>query len=276
MRKALQLMMATALVAVLCISAEAEQWSFFGSTEKATGATSISAEPFTTVLSAKPGDPLEVFSNSGLASFVPIQLDQLVVSLVDITRDENPFASDEMPFISQFHLNTGIKTETRLTNSQSLLMNELLGDNTSSFEVTSSVIFVGVGIDFKSGYLKGNAFIGRPLDTLTNRLYNTNTTDSIKNQVLNTDALGFEASAGYKLNEKIALGAGFGRMNDKSKETEQAEEVYAVYAQAVLAIAPGINVKPEVGKIERITEEPVSEETRDESFYAGAIWEINF
>jgi hypothetical protein len=71
------------------------------------------------------------------------------------------------------------------------------------------------------------------------------------------------------------LGAGFGRMNDKSKETEQAEEVYAVYAQAVLAIAPGIQMIPEVGQIERIKEEPVSKK-RDESFYAGAIWEIDF
>ena len=267
--------MAAALVVVLFISAEAEQWSFFGSTEKNPDAAGLGGQPFATVFSANPGEPLEVFSGSGLAALVPVRLDQFVVSLVDVTPDDNPFVTDKTPVFSQFHLNTGIKTETLLTDSQSLLMNKLFGDDTSSFEVTSSLIFVGVGIDFKSGYLKGNAFMGRPLDTLPNRLYNTRPSDSIKSQGLNTDALGFEASAGYKLNNKIALGAGFGRMSDKNQETEQTEEVYAVYAQAVLAIAPGIQMIPEVGQIERIKEKPVSEK-KDESFYAGAIWEINF
>jgi hypothetical protein len=268
--------MATILVAVLCLSAEAEQWSFFGSTGKNTDSFNFSDKPFVTVLSRSDDRPLEVFSGSSLASFAPIQLDQLVVSLMNVTPDGNPFAIDEKPFISQFHLETGIKTETRLINSQSPLVNKLFGSDESSLENTSSLIFVGVGLDFKSGYLKGNAFIGHPLDTLNNRLSSTKTSDGVKNQGLDTDTRGFEASAGYKLNEKIALGAGFGRMNDKIKDTEQTEEVYAVYAQAVLAIAPGINVKPEVGKIERIKEEPISDETRDESFYAGAIWEINF
>ncbi len=269
--------MAAALVAVLFAFAEAEEWSFFGSTEKMTDSSGFSSKPFSNILSHDSESASEVFSGSGLTSFVPIQLNQLVVSLVDVTPDSDPFAMDEKSFFSQLHFNTGIKTETYLTDSETHLMNELFGDDDASFEVTSSVIFVGVGLDFKSGYLKGNAFVGRPLDTLTNRLYNANASDGIKNQGLNTDTLGFEASAGYKLNEKIALGAGFGRMNDKNKETEQIEEVYAVYAQAILAIAPGINVIPEVGQIERIKEEAVSEtETRDESFYAGAIWEINF
>lgn len=273
--------MAAVLVAVFSLSVQAEQWSFFGSAEKDPAAFDFSHKSFTAALSGDADKPLEVFSGSRLASIVPIRLDQLVVSLVDVTPGDGPFAVDKEPFFSQLHLATGIKTETRLTNPQSPLMDELFGDADASFDGSSSLIFIGVGLDFKSGYLKGNAFIGRPLDTLTNRLYNTKTSDSIKNRGLDTDALGFEASAGYKLNEKIALGAGFGRMNDKNIETEQTEKVYAVYAQAILAIAPGINMIPEVGQIERIKEELISEamdasETRDESFYAGARWEINF
>ena len=273
MKKVLILIMAAALVVVLFVSAGAEEWSFFGSAEKMTDRSDFSDTPFDTALSGNAERFGELSSGSGLTSFVPIQFNQLVVSLVDVTPDDNPFNVEETPFFSHLQFNTGIKTEAYLTDSETHLINELFGDNESSLEVTSSVIFVGVGLDFKSGYLKGNAFIGRPMETLTNRLYNAS--DGINNQGLNTDALGFEASAGYKLNEKIALGAGFGRMNDKNKETEQMEEIYAVYAQAILAIAPGINVIPEVGQIERIKEEAVSE-TRDESFYAGAIWEIHF
>jgi hypothetical protein len=74
----------------------------------------------------------------------------------------------------------------------------------------------------------------------------------------------------------IALGAGFGKMTDKNKETDETEEVYAVYAQAILAVAPGVQVKPEFGKVDRVKEEADAEEEIDQSFYAGAIWEINF
>jgi hypothetical protein len=73
----------------------------------------------------------------------------------------------------------------------------------------------------------------------------------------------------------IALGASFGKMTGKNKETDETEEIYAVYAQAILAVAPGVQVKPEVGKVDRIKEETDTEEV-DQSFYAGAIWEINF
>lgn len=276
MKKALLFILAAVSVAVLSVSAGAEQWSFFGSADKTSGAFGFGKKHFVTDLPSVSQEPLEVFSDSGLTSFVPIQLDQLVVSLVDVTRENDLFATDEKRFFSEFHLNTGIQTETLLTNSQTHLMSELFGEDTSPSGISSSVIFVGVGLDFKSGYLKGNAFVGRPLDTLTNRLINSSNTDSIKGQGFDTDTLGFEASAGYKLNDKIALGAGFGRMNNKSQKTEQTEEVYAVYAQAILAIAPGIQIIPEFGQIERIKEESVSEETRDESFYAGAIWEIDF
>ena len=107
MKKALIFIMATALVAALVISAEADQWAFFEPSEKTSDSLDFSGKPFATVLSSNSDGTLEVFSGSGLASFVPIQLDQLVVSLVNVSREEDLLATDETPFFSEFNLNTG-------------------------------------------------------------------------------------------------------------------------------------------------------------------------
>lgn len=275
MKKALIFIIIPLWVAASCVLVYAEEWSFFEAAEKSGNAYSFSSDPLSNGLSITAEKPLEVFSSAPLTSFVPIKLDQFVVSLVDVSTNDDFFPTGETSFFSQFRLNTGIKTESYVSDFQSSFMKELQNDNAPSLDATSSILFVGVGLDFKSGYLQGNAFVGRPLDTITNRLYSKQQSEKIENQGLDTQALGFEASAGYQLTDRISLGAGFGRMNDNNVETDEKEKVYAVYAQAILALTPYIQVKPEFGQIERIKEDP-DVETKDESFYAGAIWEINF
>ena len=267
MKKLLVLLITAACITVLSISVNAEPWNFFGSIRQISDTVSLTDVPKSASPSASSGNLLEAFSGSSLTAFVPINLDQLTLSLVDTKGDNKPLSP-------RFRINTGIKTETYLTDSKSLSLSEMLGNDKTSFDVTSSVIFVGVGLDFKSGFLKGNAFAGRPLDILGNRLFIKDSERTGK-QGVDTNALGFGASAGYQLSDKVALGAGFGRINDKNDVTDKTEEIYAIYAQAVLAVAPGIQVKPEVGQVEHKKDEKVSE-TKDDSFYAGAIWEINF
>jgi hypothetical protein len=231
--------------------------------------------PFATVFTIPPSRSMEALSGTYLAPFIPIQLDQFVISLLDVNPDSDVYQKGQKSSFPRFQLNTGIKTESYLTDPQSLFMDTLLGDRSSPLNISSSVIFVGVGLDFTSLYLQGNAYVGRPLEPLSNRLQNPQSSGSVKNQGVGVNTYGFEASAGYQLNNMIALGAGFEKMTDQNKETDQTEEVYAVYAQAILALAHGVQVKPEVGKVDRIKEETDTEET-DQSFYAGAIWEINF
>lgn len=267
-------------ISALCIvasssSGHAEQWSYSGLEDADAGASEIGNEPFASVLAISPDGSLEAFSGIGLAPFIPIQFDQLVISLLDTRKPDSVFKFDEQPLISRFQVNSGIQTESYISNPQSLLMDELLGESSDSLGIKSSVIFVGLGLDLNAVYLKGKAFVGRPLETFPNKLNSAKSTEHMENQGVDANVHGFEASAGYQLSNMIALGAGFGKITDKNKETDQAEEVYAVYAQAILAIAPGVQVKPEVGKVDRIKEETNAEEI-DQSFYAGAIWEINF
>lgn len=274
MKNVLAIIISAACIVVFTVSGNAEQLSFSGKSGSRAKNTGVNDEPFASVLSISPDGSLEAFSGKGMAPFIPIQLDQFVISLIDVNTENNIFKGEQSD-LPRFQLNTGIETESYMTNSQSKSMGELFGNSSDSFTFSSSVIFVGVGFDFNSIYLKGNAFVGRPLDTLSKKLQKTQGSEGANDQGIDTNAYGYEASAGYKLNNMVALGAGFGKMADKNKETDQTEDVYAVYAQAILAVAPGIQVKPEVGKVDRIKEETDTEEI-DQSVYAGAIWEINF
>ena len=274
MKKILAIFISAAWIVASPLSGNAERWTFSGVEGTNSNAPAIDDEPFASVLPISPDGTLEAFSGIGVAPFIPIQFDQFVISLLDVEAQDSIFESDKEPLISGFQLNSGIKSESYSSDPKSLLMDELSGGGSDALEIKSSVIFIGAGLDFNDIHLKGKAFVGRPLETFPDKLHDANRSEYMERGV-DTDVHGFEASASYQLSNVIALGAGFGKITDKNKETDQTEEIYAVYAQAILAIAPGVQVKPEVGQVERINEKPETEET-DQSFYAGAIWEINF
>lgn len=271
MKNILAIFIAAACIAVFTASGNAEQLSF----SKAADILDAGDEPLASVISISPNGSLDAFSGTELVPFIPMQLDQFDISLLDVTT-ENNVEDGQTSSLPRLQISTGIKTESYLADPQTLFMNELLGSDSDSLGFSSSVIFVGVGFDFNSLNIKGNAFIGRPLGTLSDKLLDAQSPERVDNKSVDTNAYGYEASAGYQISNMIALGAGFGKMTDKNNETDQTEEVYAVYAQAILAVAPGVHVKPEVGKVDRVKEESDTEEEIDESFYAGAIWEINF
>jgi hypothetical protein len=248
------------------------QWSFSEGTQQHM-VNEKDADTFASVLIIPPGETLDIFTGANITPLVPMQLDRFVISLLDVSAT-NDTAENELSSIPRLQLSTGVKTGNYQTNPQDLFLDTLFENTQSDTSgIKSSVVFVGIGLDFDSGYLKGNAFVGRPLETLSNNKLNSGQ-DTTKGQ-LNTDAYGFEASAGYHLNNTLSLGGGIGRMTDKNKETDQTEEVYAVYAQAILAVAPGVQVKQEVGQVERVKDDATPEGT-DDSFYAGTVWEINF
>lgn len=275
MKNILAILVSAACIAAFTVPGNAEQLSFSGVDGIRSEALGNSDEPFATVLPISPDGPLEAFSGTKLAPFIPIQFDQFAISLLDITTNTDGVEDGQTTSFPHFQLNTGIKTESYLTDPQSLFMDELFGSKSDLFKISSSVVFLGMGFDFNSLYLKGNAFVGRSLDTLSGKLHSSQGSERLENQGVDINAYGYEASAGYQVSNMIALGAGFGKMTDTNKETDQTEKVYEVYAQAILAVAPGVQVKPEVGKVDRIKEETDTEEV-DQSFYAGAIWEINF
>jgi hypothetical protein len=260
---------------VFTVPGKAGPLSFSGAEKSSTDASDTD-DPFASVLSLSNDETLGALSGAGFAPFIPIQIDRFAISLMDISDEDTDNENARSP-LSSFKLNTGIRTESYLTDPKSLAMNELFGISSDPLKISSSVVFVGVGYDFNSLYLRGNAYVGRPLDTLTNKMIPSQNPERTKKQGVNTNAYGFEASAGYQLNNMIALGASIGKMTDKNLETDETEEIYAVYAQAILAVAPGVQVKPGVGKVDRVKEmEKTDSEETDEEIYAGAIWEINF
>jgi hypothetical protein len=276
-KKILAIIISAASIFAFSVSGHTESWSYPGLKGNSTDSQETCNEPFASILAISPSGSLEAFSGLGVAPFIPVRFDQFVVSFLDARKPGSVFRFDEQPLISRIQVNSGIKTESYLPPPQSLLLDSAFNEDSGALGIQSSVIFVGLGLDLDSFFLKGSAFVGHPMETFSDQLPGNQNSEILKHPGVNTDAHGFEAAAGYQLSDMIALGAGFGKMKDKNKETDQSEEVYAVYAQAILAIAPGVQVKPKVGKVDRIKEENKTDEMEiDESFYAGAIWEINF
>jgi len=269
-KKILAIICSAVCIALFSIPGNAAQWSFSG--PESSGHASADEEAsgaFATILAMPSSDDLEVFSCSNFAPFIPMQLDRFVISLLNASNSGD---TDALP---RLQLNTGIKTENNMTDSRVRLGDTLFKKcQPDDFALKTAVFFIGLGLDFDSGYLQGNAFIGHPLESISTNKFDVSN-EAERNQQLDTNAYGFEASAGYQLNNSLTLSGGIGRMTDKNKETDKTEEVYAVYAQAILAVAPGIQVKPEVGQVERVKDKNEPEEI-DESFYAGAVWEIKF
>jgi hypothetical protein len=273
----LAILISAACITVFTVSGNAGPLSLSGTEDSGALAVDTGDEPFASVLSTTTDGSMEALSDSGFAPFIPIQLDQFVISLMDVSGEEATPEKNEFSSLSNFKLNTGVRTESYLADPQSLVMSELFGISSDPLKISSSIVFVGVGFNLNALYLQGNAYVGRPLDTLSNKMLPPQDPEHAKNQGVDTDAYGFEASAGYQLNNMIAVGASIGKMTDKNRETDETEEIHAVYAQAILAVAPGVQVKPGVGKVDRITEkEETDADEKDEDYYAGAIWEINF
>jgi hypothetical protein len=245
------------------VTQSAAEWMFVGSSQQIANTASnmdSTAPSFGDIALGSMGH-----LNIGSPSFFPMQVDQVVVSLKGVPNVDTELTSDTF---SQFLISTGIQTEK--SNSSMFTYSTDLFPKDEAPEAESTVLFVGIGVDFGSAFIKGNAFVGQPEGL--NGGYGKREMRAPDTKGFNAEAYGFEASAGYQVSEKFALEAGLSRMKNKNDDTK-ADEVWAVYAQAILNLAPGMQIIPEVGQIELQNDNQDAEKA---DFYAGAKWEINF
>lgn len=203
----------------------------------------------------------------GSQSFVPMQVDQVMVSLRGVPNVDPDLATDTF---SHFLVSTGIQTETSDTSMFTAGPVDLFPKD-DGLKSESAVLFVGIGVDFGAAFIKGNAFMGKPVMGLNGGFSKKDARPSDING-FDADTYGFEASAGYQVSEKFSLEAGLSRFKSKNDNTTS-DETWAVYAQAILNLAPGVQIIPEVGQIEL---QNGKQDVEKADFYAGAKWEINF
>lgn len=202
-------------------------------------------------------------------AMVPLTIQQLKLSLIDIAPETEASETAHGKYATpKVGLNTGVETTGFLKKDGPTAG---LFHEESDWSVSTFILFFGVDLDAGPAYFQTQAFVGNPLED--NHLPEVES-GFAHAKGFSTDAKGFNAVAGYKFNDHITLEAGYGYMDQKNKKTGSSEEAWAVYAQAILSISPGVSVIPGIGQIDFNQSRP-NEDSKD-NFFAGAKWEINF
>lgn len=259
-------------LAAFVAAAYAAEWKLFEKPQSSANGHTWSIELISTNGSEENGNTSSAFPPS-LAGFkesmVPLTMGQLKLSFIDIapSTDESHAASEPHAApIMGFH--SGIQTG----KYQNTLPSDTFSIETE-WEASTFILFFGVNLNVGPGYFQSNAFMAHPSknDTLSPT---PNETFFLGDSLTDINSKGFNAAAGYKLNNKVTLEAGYGYVEHDRRQTKFGEEAWAIYAQAILNLAPGVQVIPEIGQIDVDKNQP--QKAAEDNFYAGAKWEINF
>ncbi|MBC8440448.1 MAG: hypothetical protein H8D87_12285 [Deltaproteobacteria bacterium] len=115
------------------------------------------------------------------------------------------------------------------------------------------VVALGASMNVGPVSLGGNIYVGDNAEQL------------IWTRGVGESNLGYIIIAGFKVNDMIKLEAGYGSAEGDAPVTGVTTDHYSYYGQAVITIAPGVYVIPEVGTIDS-----------GNTDYFGAKWQINF
>ena len=81
--------------------------------------------------------------------------------------------------------------------------------------------------------------------------------------------------AGFKFTDMVSFEAGFGyREDDSDAPGADEDDVWNVYVQSVISLAPGVWLLPEIGFYDFEDESDGSD--GGDSWYGGAKWQIDF
>lgn len=149
-----------------------------------------------------------------------------------------------------------------------------------NYEVTAYILALSASYNAGPFYLAGDVFMGENIEDLgiwtagfglaglsVNLL--TGSAD-----VLDNDALGLLLVAGFSANENLRFEAGYGQAKFDMEESDNEDEVAAMYIQAKITLAKGFFITPEIGKID-YKEEMFKNHEGDTTYY-GLQWQIRF
>lgn len=149
-------------------------------------------------------------------------------------------------------------------------------DAVEEYDVDSYVVGGGVGMNLGAFYAKVGAHMGTNLGNYG--AYNpSGLSDEFavgaNGEELDSDGLGYLGVIGFNASEMFTIEAGLGYEQAEPDNADEEDSVMQYYVNAVINIAPGFFIVPEVGMIQ---EDPAGDGPEPEIFYAGAKWQINF
>lgn len=268
MRKLLALSVAIFFFSVFAAVPFAEEWKLFDTPKWSFRFAGTDVTPENNKSPIGINNPLSKYSDS---SGPALTMGQLKLSFIDIGPDANAprrFSSNDP--VPTFEFNSGIRSTSGMKTPGVFHSLDMESDLTDS----AFILFFGVNLNVGPGYFKSNAFMANPQDNAVRPASPFQTAFPPERMMMDSNAKGFNAHAGYKLNDRVTLEAGYGYVEQDRAAGNTNEEAWAIYAQAILSLYPGVQVIPGIGQIDSDKNKPKNASA--ENFFAGAKWEINF
>ena len=144
-----------------------------------------------------------------------------------------------------------------------------------SVDVDSYVVAVGFNVGLGPVYIKGDAYMGENLGQYG--LWNVGADDigwdAVDAETIDNDGKGYLLVVGFKVSDTLTFEGGYGSA-EFELEGGDPDETSAYYVQAVISLAKGCIIVPEIGKI-NYKENAAGADQGDTTYY-GAKWQINF
>jgi len=138
----------------------------------------------------------------------------------------------------------------------------------SHLDPSARLGYVNLTVPFSQFYLRGGAFFGQNVEALDLIFKSPSEEQKAKKREL----FGYQIGAGYRFSESLSIQAGWGQAAQEYEMTR--EGLGAWYLKAQIGLGRGMSVTPQVGFIDITSGD--GEKIREEAFYFGARWHINF
>jgi hypothetical protein len=150
---------------------------------------------------------------------------------------------------------------------------ENAGAANEDVDVDSWVVGGSAGLNLGPFYVKTNLSTGQ---NMGNAGWGGNTASyDGDDQAKDIDTVQGLLAAGFKFTDQLTFEAGVGYRKDESDFADEDEdETTAAYLQAVISLAPGVWIIPEVGMYDY--NDDLDGDDEGDEFYLGAKWQIDF
>jgi hypothetical protein len=155
-------------------------------------------------------------------------------------------------------------------------------------DIDSWIVGGDAAVNFGPAYVKGAISYGQNIDNAAWGIAGLYTIGgfAIPNALVapddvdDTDTLQFALVGGFKFTDQVSFEAGFGwREDDFDDAGGDEDDFWQVYGQAVISLAPGVWIIPEIG-YQDFADAPVDigpdGNDQGSKLYAGAKWQIDF
>ncbi len=178
---------------------------------------------------------------------------------------------------ASYHLNLGKAFMDFVAGYQSYDVEETAA-NGGGYDIDSYLLAVGGGVDLGTFYIKGSAWIGQNVSeyVLATQTANAPTVTGASNTVNDNDTMGLTLIAGAKASDMVTVETGIGYTESELDVTGSNEDDnMAWYVCAIINLAPGVTITPEIGIVD-FGDSATNNIEQGDMTYFGLEWRINF